>query len=226
MKFAAPPAEVPVEPDRGQAREWVVSELSRREYQEARPGLIQRAVDWIQEKFQGVHPGFDSPVQITVTILAVLLVVAVGLALWRSGGIRRGHRRRPAAVLPAHVTTAADHRAAADRLAAAGQWGDAVLERFRAVARELGERALVPVFPGATAVEVAREGGTALPALAGDLRTAARHFDDICYGHLELTDERGREADGFLRRLDEQVRAARATAGLPRDNNTEQVTSR
>lgn len=92
---------------------------------------------------------------------------------------------------------------------------DAVLERFRAIARELSERTLVPASPGATAAEVARDGGKALPELSADLRTAARHFDDVLYGHLELTNAAGRQADEFLRGLDQRVRSAKATSQLP-----------
>ncbi len=207
--------DVPVDPDRQQARQLVVEELSRKEYQDARPSLIERALEWIQERFSDLQPGFDSPVQITVTILAILAVAAAAFAIWRSGGIRRQFRRKAQAVLPAYVTTATDHRSAADKHAEQKEWGDAVLERFRAIARELSERALVPASPGATAAEVARDGGAALPELAGDLRTAARHFDDVCYGHVELTESAGAEADAFLRGLDERVRAAKAEPVVP-----------
>lgn len=206
--------DVPVDPDRQEARRLLIEELSRKEYQDARPSLIERALEWIQEKFAELQPGFDSPVQITVLILAVLLVAAAAFAIWRSGGIRRQSRRKAVAVLPHYVTTAADHRASADKHADAGQWADAVLERFRAVARELAERTLVPASPGATAAEVARDGGAALPELAGDLRTAARHFDDVCYGHLELTDDAGRQADQFLKGLDDRVRTTKAKSDL------------
>ncbi|MCE0534855.1 DUF4129 domain-containing protein [Kineosporia rhizophila] len=209
------PAEVPVDPDRQQARQWVLEELSRKEYQDARPSLIERALEWIQEQFANIQPGFGSPVQITVTVLAILAVMAAAFAIWRSGGVGRQFRRKAPAVLPNYVTNAADHRAAADKHAAAGQWGDAVLERFRAIARELSERTLVPATPGATATEVARDGGRALPSLAADLRTAARHFDDVCYGHLELTESAGTEADQFLRGLDERVRTAKAETVAP-----------
>ncbi|MBT0770319.1 DUF4129 domain-containing protein [Kineosporia sp. J2-2] len=209
------PASVPVDPDRQQARRWALDELSRKEYQDARPSLIERALQWIQDRFGDIRPDFDSPVQITVAILAAVLVAVIAFAVWRSGGVRRQYRRRAAAVLPGRVTTAADHREAADRHAAAGRWDEAVLERFRAVARELDERALVAASPGATASEVAGSGGRALPQLADELHTAARHFDDVCYGHLNLADEAGRETDAFLRRLDEQVRTARTTPVLP-----------
>jgi len=206
----AVPIDVPIDPDRAQARRWVLEELSRKEYQSTRPGLIERLLTWVQDRFAQVRPGFDSPVQLTVTVLAVLALAAAAYAVWRSGGVRRQFRRRGGAVLPARATTAADHRGAADRYAAADRWDEAILERFRAITRELSERGLVPAAPGATAAEVAAAGASVLPALATDLREAAHAFDDICYGHLDLPAQDGRRIDARLRLLDEQVRTSRA----------------
>ncbi|MFC6985013.1 DUF4129 domain-containing protein [Streptomyces cirratus] len=94
--------------------------------------------------------------------------------------------------------TAADHRAAADAHAAAGRWTEAVQERMRAVVRSLEERTLLDPRPGRTADEAAAEAATRLPQHAGDLRAAARAFDDVTYG--------GRTGDpdtyGRLRTLD------------------------
>lgn len=207
-------ADVPVDPDRSEARRWVTAELSRQEYQDARPSLIEQLLTWIQERLAAVHVGFDSPVQMTVAVLAGLALAAAGYALWRSGGVRRQFRRRGRAALPARSSSAAEHRAAAERYAEQGRWDSAVLERFRAIARELSERALVPAAPGATAAEVAEAGGTALPELATDLRAAAGTFDDICYGHLPLSGAAGQRAEAFLRELDERVRIAPAAAPL------------
>jgi hypothetical protein len=109
-------------------------------------------------------------------------------------------------VLPQRHTTAADHRAAAQRHADAQEWGLAVVERFRAIARELEERALLSPQPGRTALEVAQEGGKALPELTSDLLAAAHVFDDVSYGHLTV----GPAADQALRALDERLRTARA----------------
>jgi hypothetical protein len=79
-----------------------------------------------------------------------------------------------------------------------------VVERFRAIARELEERALLSPQPGRTAREVARDGGKALPELAADLLVAAHHFDDVSYGQLNVD----RRVDQTLRDLDERLRAA------------------
>jgi len=73
------------------------------------------------------------------------------------------------------------------------------------VVRDVEERGLVDVRPGRTADEIARDAGRALPAVAGDLRAAARLFDDVWYG--------GRTADSSsydrLVAVDQAVAAAR-----------------
>jgi len=83
-----------------------------------------------------------------------------------------------------------------------------VVERFRAVARELEERAVLVAQPGRTADELAGEAGQLLPALAGQLAAGSSLFDDVRYGGRTGTPD----ADRQLRALDEAVRSARPAA--------------
>jgi hypothetical protein len=201
-------ASLPVQPDRGQARSWAVQELSRREYQQAKPGLVHRFLNWLFGKITS-HLGSGAPLRLGLVVAAVIVALVVGFVIWRSGGLGRfGRARKPAAVLPDRPTTAAGHRAAADRHAAAGDWDQAVVERFRAVARGLEEEAVLRPQPGRTAYELARDGGRALPTLATDLSSAARSFDDVSYGHLPA----GPDDDEFLRRVDREVVARSGAA--------------
>jgi hypothetical protein len=194
-----------VQPDRGEARRLAVTELSRREYQEARPGFIERVLSRLQDWFNGLDPRHLPPAELGVLAVVLLVAAAVSYAVWRSGGLRRTARRRGGDVLPDRATTAAEHRASADRHAAAAAWDEAVRERFRAVARELEERAVLNPQPGRTAYELARGAGRELPALAGELVAGAHLFDDVTYGSLPATSE----DDAALRALDDHVRAAR-----------------
>jgi uncharacterized protein DUF4129 len=198
-------ATVPVEPDRVEARRLAVTELSRREYQEAEPGVIERILIWLRDFVQGLDLGHNPPARLGMALIVVLIAAAIAYAIHRSGGLRATARRRGDAVLPDRPTAAADHRAAADRHAAAEEWDDAVRERFRAIARELEERAVLNPQPGRTADELATRAGRELPALAGDLVAAAHRFDDVTYGSLPA----GPPDDASLRALDDQVRAAR-----------------
>ena len=200
------PAAVPVHPDRGTARDWAVQELSRQEYQDAKPGLGERLLTWFWDLINGSSVGIGAPPVLALVLIVAVITAVVIYAVRRSGGLHGTARRKAGAVLPHRYTTAADHRAAAERHAGAEEWSLAVVERFRAIARELEERALLRPQPGRTAMEVARDGGAALPDLSADLLAAARFFDDVSYGHLEV----GPPADQALRSLDERLQAARS----------------
>jgi hypothetical protein len=205
-------ARVPVEPDREQARRLAIEELSRREYQAERPGLITRMVAWLLDQLSRIRLPDHTGSSIAITVLLAVIVAVVLYALYRTGGLRRAARLDvPAGVFTGPVLDAAGHRAAADRHAARGEWAAAVLERFRAVARQLEERAIITPSTGRTAHELAAEAALRLPRLDADLAAAARTFDEVCYGHRPGTPQ----ADGRLRSLDEAVRAARPAADAP-----------
>lgn len=113
--------------------------------------------------------------------LAILAVLAVtGIIYWVRPATSR--LARAESVLGGEPMTARDYRRAAERLAAAGDYANAIVETVRAIAADLDERGVLPRRPGRTADELAAEAGRELPGLAGDLRTAARLFDDIRYG--------------------------------------------
>lgn len=113
--------------------------------------------------------------------LVVLIAVITALVIWRVGAPTRAatagavfDTQRPA--------SAAEHRAAAERAAAGADWKTAVIERMRALARELEERGVVEPRAGWTASELAGEAGRALPDAAADLVAAAETFNRIAYG--------------------------------------------
>ena len=115
-------------------------------------------------------------------VLAVLAVaLAAGVLLW-TRSLTRSRRAAPRPAVSAGGRSAREHHAAAQQLAAAGDYTRASLECVRAIAAELQERQVLPPRPGRTADEFAAEAGGALPAEAGALRAAAAVFDAICYG--------------------------------------------
>jgi hypothetical protein len=205
----------PLSPDRDQARQWARDELAKPEYARARPGLFQRAVDWLWERLQdvaastGLGPGQLLALVVTLAVAAVLVVVML-----RRNVRLRAVSGRPAggAVLAGSALSGAEHRARAAAAAAAGRYDQAVRESMRAIARRLDERGLLDPRAGRTADELAAEAGRVLPALAGDLRAAARTFDDVVYGSV-VSGSPGASADQAeqLRRLDEAVEQARPT---------------
>ena len=121
---------------------------------------------------------------ITGTLLLLALAVLLVWAL-RRAGCRSARRRRPARRL--------FDDAARSRPPAPAPRGPTPprrpatcappsLERFRAIVRELEERAVLAEQPGRTAGEAAAAAAGRLPALAAELAAAARLFDDVRYG--------------------------------------------
>lgn len=138
---------------------------------------------------------------ISLAIIAVLAVTVV--VYW----VRPSRTRRagPDSVLASSQLSARDYRRMARELAGAGDFGGAIVAGVRAIAADVDERAILPSQPGRTADEFAAEAGREIPALAAELRTVTRLFDDVRYG----------DKDGSLAgyqqvsRVDEAVRAAR-----------------
>ncbi|TMR98230.1 DUF4129 domain-containing protein [Nonomuraea basaltis] len=139
---------------------------------------------------------------------AVIVLIIIGVIVLISWRLRKTARRNALAVgalFGERAMSAAEHRQAAERLAAEGRWGEAIQERLRAIARDLEERALVDGMPGRTADELAAEAALALPGFAAELAAAARSFDDVTYGGVPGT----REAYEAMSLLDDQLRQAR-----------------
>lgn len=176
----------PLLPDPDQAQEWAERELADPSYQAAEPSIIDRAAQAVVRFLDDLLriPNTDGWGPAALIVLAVLVVAAivVGILIW--GRPRRSVRATPAAraLFDDDDTRSADElRAEAEAAARRGAWDDAVVLRFRAVARGLSERGLVDPPPGATVRAFAREAARALPALTEGLDTAATTFDDVRY---------------------------------------------
>ena len=198
-------ADVPVLPDAGQGRAWAREELAGPGYD--RPGLIRRGLQWLVEHLQQLPLPHGNGSALTAAVLLVVVAAVVVWAVRRGGGpLARRRGGDGDAVFEPGPRSAEQHRSDADRAAADGDWRTAVLERFRAVVRELEERGVVPEQPGRTAGETADAAGRRMPGLKDDLRNAATLFGDVRYGGRTP----GPAADAALRELDARVRATRA----------------
>ncbi|MBV6701673.1 DUF4129 domain-containing protein [Kitasatospora aureofaciens] len=198
------PVTVPRDPARDAARD----ELLNADYHRHDPSLVQRVMDWLNERFTDALDTVAGGGTNGTTGLIFFLVVAVLIAAavwWRLGAPKRAART----VLGVYGTdgprSADQHRADAERHADAGRWADAVREQMRALVRALEERTLLDVRPGRTADEAAAKAGRALPEHAAALAAAARAFDDIAFG--ERTADRA--AYESLRDLDKALERTR-----------------
>jgi hypothetical protein len=180
------PARVPVTTGRDAARHAAQHELSSPAYHQQQGNLVQQAVAWLWARFDELlaRAALATPGGwVGLTVCLVLVVALLGGLLWRLGRPTRHRRGNGAPELFAGARrTAAEHRAASQRHAAAQDWDAALQERMRAIVRALEERALLEDRPGRTADEAARAAGAALPGYAAELRAAARRFDDVRYG--------------------------------------------
>ncbi|MGN6474338.1 MAG: DUF4129 domain-containing protein [Mycobacteriales bacterium] len=115
-------------------------------------------------------------------ILVAVVAAVVGLVLWRVGPPARNSSSMAVLLTTDSVVSAADHRLRAIRAADERDWHTAVIERMRAIAREVEERGVIDSRPGRTATELAADTATRVPAAASALDVAARTFNAVAYG--------------------------------------------
>jgi len=211
MVLLAPaPTGPPLDPSGDEGRRLLREELLHPEYH--RNDLWGRLLDWLDRLFRGsvdAASGSSVVTALVTTVVVVLLLVALALVLSR---VRRDRRRRrtAAAVLPADRPTAAVLRGRAEDALAAGRFGAAVVDGYRALAVRQIERGRLDDRPGATAHEIATLLATSYADQQGRVREAADLFDATLYGDhpatavqaravLALDDDLGRQPVGATR---------------------------
>ncbi|WP_020662395.1 DUF4129 domain-containing protein [Amycolatopsis benzoatilytica] len=198
--------DVPVDIDRDPARLRAIQELTDPAYQAAKPGLVQRVMQWLGQRIADLLDALSGvpggPLGLLLVLaLVILLAVVVRMRVGKVG--RAAHS--PGEVFGGRRQTADEYRKAAEEAAGRGEFADAMRDRFRALVRGMEERALLDVRSGRTADETVVEAGKFLPELAAKLAEGGRLFDDVHYGGRPGT-EPGYRA---LTELDELVRRAR-----------------
>ena len=201
--------DVPVDPDAPDARKLLIDELAKPEYAAARPTLIDRIAQAIQDWLDSFRAPEDGSVPdlfpLVVTVLIVGLIVAAFIVFGRP---RLQRKSRAAGALfsdSLDARSAAELRVSAQTAAASGDFVVAIEEMFRAVARQLAERTVVSVTPGTTAQEFAARAGRAFPDHVDAFTSGARAFDGVRYLDRPGT----REAFDEVAALDRDISAAR-----------------
>ena len=199
----------PLIPDRDEARRWAERELADPRYAIAEPTPLDRIARAIAEFFESLFsaelPAVWGPWVAIVAAVVVGLVILAAFLVW---GVPRVAARPRTTVDLFGV----DEQRSADQLrreaassAARGDWDDAIVLRFRALARGLVERGAVDTPPGATVHAFARAAARAFPGHAGGLESAAAAFDDVRYLRRPGTEDLYRRVVS----VDETVRAMR-----------------
>lgn len=195
---------------RDAAHDAAQAELSKSMY--PKPSPMDLLSEWFEDLLYRLTAGAAKIPGgwFTVAVLIVLLAVAVLVAVRVARRAMRSSRGDAPALFGDQTLSAAEHRATAERYAAEGDWAPAVRHRVRAIARQLEENGVLDPVPGRTATELARTAGRALPALAGELGTAADTFNGVTYGEQPATEPQYR----MLASLDDSV-GTRRSASLP-----------
>jgi Domain of unknown function (DUF4129) len=203
---------VPVEPDGDQGRQWLLDELGKPVYQQARPtwfDLVSKAIlDWLGDLLAGASSGSGAVALVLVVLLVAALLVGAFLVFGRPA-LNRRSRAGDALFGEDDSRHAAELRASAERAAAAGDFTTAIEELFRALARGLAERTLVDLYPGMTAHGFARDAARPFPDSADRLAAVAADFDAVRYLGGTGTGEQYRR----VAELERELRTARP-AGL------------
>ena len=210
-------AEPPVLPDAGEARRWAAEELAKPEYRDAAPSwldtLWRNFLDWLQSLDGSSGDAAAVPSPVIALVVAAIIAAAVILARPRLNARARKDRdvfERETAM------SAADYRTRADAAAAAGNWGDAVVDRFRAVVRSAEDRTILDPQPGRTADEAARALSEPFGSQSGRLARAAAVVDRIRYGNRAAGSADYQEMAGLDAALEAMKPIpAGSTAGLP-----------
>jgi hypothetical protein len=200
-------------PDGDDARRWAEEELANQRYAEAKPtwfDLLARDIGrFIGDLFSSDNTANAGPSALIIVSALIFAALVAVLIIW-------GRPRRPSAVRRPHGSllgvdddrSAAQLRVDADRAAKAGDWDQATILRFRALARGLLERDLIDPAPGATAQAIAREVGGVFPAESAGVRAAAVSFDDVRY----LRHPASAESYALLAAADDRLSALRPEA--------------
>jgi len=179
-----------LDPSPAEARRWLSDELNRSSYQDP---WLSSAVRWILDKLSQLLDGINnlangglSPI---ITVLVALLAIA--LLVWVLPRVRResAAARPDMAVLDDPTIAASTHRSRAARALADGRHDDALLDGFRAIAKDMSDRTLLNDAPGRTAHEVSLELARPFPDHISRLAQAANDFDAVRYGHRRATAE-------------------------------------
>ncbi|WP_207454731.1 DUF4129 domain-containing protein [Desertivibrio insolitus] len=179
------PAEVPVDPGTPEdARDRLLEELSKPEYQAARPTWFDLVAEAVQDWLAGLQFGeLEGPPALALLLIGLAVAAALVVA-FVVFGLPRLNRRSVASfeLFGARDGRSADElREAAEAAAARGDFAAAIPEMYRAIARGLAERTIVTPSPGSTAHDFARRAAEAFPDHGWRLEAAATTFDGVRY---------------------------------------------
>lgn len=183
-----------LDPTPAEARRWLTDELSGPDY---RDPWLDSVIRWVLEQLAKLLEGVNNLANngVSAVITALVAVIVIALLAWVLPKVRResvaAHPDGPVLVDP--TITPGTYRGLATRGFTDGRYDDAVLNSFRAIAKDMSHRTLLDDSPGRTAHEVSIELAQHFPDHAVRLAQAANAFDAVRYGHRRATADQARQ---------------------------------
>lgn len=200
-----------LDPTPVEARDWLEQELHRSDYQSP---WLESAIRWVLDQLRRLLDGAGHVAGLSPLITVLVALVVIALLAWVLPKVRRESvvARTGGAVLEDLTITARTYRDLAAKAFRDGRYDDAILDGFRAIAKDMSDRTLLDDAPGRTAHEVSLALAQPFPDHANRLVRAADVFDSVRYGHRQASAEQF----GEVQHLDaELVRARPALAASP-----------
>ena len=180
--------EIPLTPDQGEARDWLLEELAKGVYGEISGPIVSFVSDLIDGFFRLLSWRGEGtpPISLILTILAIIAIAALIVVLILHP-IRLAKRRSRSVF--EEEPSAPQVRASFDEAVASQDWNLAYVWAYRLMVLGLDDHDVVSSTPGLTAREAADAATRVAPGLAPQLSTYAETFDKVRYGHSTITRE-------------------------------------
>ena len=187
-----------------EARAWLKHELQGAEY---RSPWLDSALRWVSDRLSGLIEGVRTLAAFSPYITALLALAVIALLVWILPRVRHepAAARTPGAVLEDLTITSRHYRDLASQSLREGRYDDAVLDGFRAIAKDMSDRKALDDAPGRTAHEVSLALASPFPGQAERLALAADLFDSVRYGHRRVREAQARQ----VHQLDAELVTAR-----------------
>jgi hypothetical protein len=165
-----------------QAREWLRQELQGPEYQSP---WLDSVLRWVTDLLSRLLDGARNLAGLSPLITALIALAVIALLVWVLPRVRREPVASVStgAVLEDLRITSRHYRDLASQALREGRFDDAVLDGFRAIAKDMSDRRVLDDAPGRTAHEVSLALAPPFPGYAERLAGAADLFDSVRYGH-------------------------------------------
>jgi len=164
-----------------EARSWLNQELQGSDYQSPWLDSLTR---WIADQMRKLLEGANHLAGLSAAITVLIALVVIAVLIWILPRVRRERVSTVTngAVLDDGTITADAYRDLAARAIRDGRFQDAVLDGFRAIAKDMSDRRMLDDAPSCTAHEVSMALASNFPEQADRLARAADLFDSVRYG--------------------------------------------